>query len=156
MLLYNSLWLPDSTPWEWSRPLPEMITGRKLKGTETCGHAMMQMGTSLMTGSKLTCTFHADIHVYIYTNIHMSIACVRIRVGRAGASRLGLHGHWVAAQVKWTKALPTLHSFSISSHNIQTHTHGTDHSTPVQARGKNVLVQCRHISWAALYILRYM
>ena len=25
-----------------------------------------------------------------------------------GASRLGLHGHWVAAQVMWTKALPTL------------------------------------------------
>ena len=24
------------------------------------------------------------------------------------ASRLGLHGHWVAAQVMWTKALPTL------------------------------------------------
>ena len=65
--------------------------------------------------------------MYIYTHIHTSIACVRIRVGRARASRLGLHGHWVAAQVKWTKALPTLHSFSISSHNIQKHTHTHTH-----------------------------
>ena len=41
------------------------------------------------------------------------------RVGRAGASRLRLHGHWVAARVKWTKALPTLHSL----HTTYKHTH---------------------------------
>ena len=28
--------------------------GRKVKGTETCGQTMMDLGTSLMTGLKLT------------------------------------------------------------------------------------------------------
>ena len=47
----NSLRLLDSTLWEWSCALPEMITVQR---TETCGHATMEMGTSPMTGSKLS------------------------------------------------------------------------------------------------------
>ena len=57
--------MPDSTQWEWSRPVLEVTAGRKVKGTETCGHTMMDLGTSLMTGSKdnfkklpSACDFH--------------------------------------------------------------------------------------------------
>ena len=44
-------WLPDSKNMGL---VPEWTTGRKVKGTETCGHTVMEPGNSLMTGSTLT------------------------------------------------------------------------------------------------------
>ena len=61
--------MPDSTQWEWSRPVPEVTAGWKVKGTETCGHTVMELGASLMTGSK--------------NNLKLPSAC-GLHVGQAG------------------------------------------------------------------------
>ena len=36
--------------WEVVPPIPELTSGRKVKGTETRGHTIKEIGTSLMTG----------------------------------------------------------------------------------------------------------
>ena len=38
--------------WGVVPPIPELTSGRKIKGTETRGHTMKEIGTSLMTGQK--------------------------------------------------------------------------------------------------------
>ena len=99
-------------------PIPELTSGRKVKGTKTRCHTMTEIGISLMTGQKL---LH---NAYYNSRTHGWLLC-------GSASRLGLHGHWVAAQVMWTKTLPTLllsyllspYFPSSQSHNTHTHTH---------------------------------
>ena len=90
--------MPDSTQWEWSRPVPEVTAGRKVKGTETCGHAVMELGTSLMTGSKNNLKLPSAM-VYVW---------VRWWCGCWWTSRPSICRHLAATQVKWTKALPPL------------------------------------------------
>jgi len=40
-LFLSQSWMLDSNLWEWSRSNAELGTGRKVKGTKTCGYAMM-------------------------------------------------------------------------------------------------------------------
>ena len=84
--------MPDSACWGVVPPIPELTSGRKVKGTETRCHTMTEIGTSLMTGQKTVAWCMSQL---------MNACVVAMR-------RLGLHGHWVAAKVMWTKALPTL------------------------------------------------
>ena len=44
--------MPDSACWGVVPPIPELTSGRKIKGTETHCHTMMEIGTSLITGQK--------------------------------------------------------------------------------------------------------
>ena len=117
--------MPDSACWGVVPPIPELTSGRKVKGTETRCHTMTEIGTSLMTGQKNCCIMHVTTH-----------ECMRAWLLCGSASRLGLHGHWVAAQVMWTKALPALLLYyplspyfpSLCFFTITQHTHTHTHT----------------------------
>ena len=121
MYIINSKKKSCRTPiWGVVPPIPELTSGRKIKGTETRGHTMKEIGTSLMTGQKR-----------LHNACHNSWAHAWLLCG--GTSRLGLYGHWVAAQGMRTKALPTLllllsflrlpPSCFFPNHTTHTHTH---------------------------------
>ena len=114
--------MPDSACWGVVPPIPELTSGRKVEGTETRCHSMTEIGIYFPDDrpKKL-------LHNACY--MHAWLLC-------GSASRLGLHGHWVAAQVMWTKALPALLLYyplspyfpSLCFFTITQHTHTHTHT----------------------------
>ena len=78
-------------------PIPELTSGWKVKGTETCGHTMKEIGTSLMTDKSILI-------------MHAVLKKTRLRTlaGAWWVPRIGLHKCWDAARAMLTKALPAL------------------------------------------------
>ena len=56
--------MPDSACRGVVPPIPELTSGRKVKGTETRCHTMMEIGTSLMTGRMHTIHYYSDTPVH--------------------------------------------------------------------------------------------
>ena len=134
--LFSRTWLPDSKLWEWSRLVPEWTTGRKIKGTETCGLTVMEPGTSLMTGSTLTHRRVNSTDTRTLEDIQTGSPATHMLIDESVPAKRGLLSQALQTcggdlEARLTKALPTLHSPSLSispfsfspSHTTNTHTH---------------------------------
>ena len=53
--------------WEWSHLVPQWTTGRKVKGTEACGHTVTEPG---IYGSTLTCRIDNETATHIPSDTH--------------------------------------------------------------------------------------
>ena len=131
-------------------PIPELTSGRKVKGNETRCHTMKEIGTSLMNGQK---KLMHNASYNPHERMRGSYLC-------GGASRLGLHGHWVAAQVicppNPVALLPSLSLFPFLMflHNHTTHTQTDPTNVPslrMRAEG-NYTLTCLHVL-LVLYVL---
>ena len=136
-------------------PIPELTSGRKVKGTETRGHTMKEI-----------CRYFPDDR-----QININYACrtqktrLRTLAGTWWVPRIGLHECWDAARVMLTKALPALSlptfspilfpspSSQITQHT-QTHTHTHTHTlTRTHTHTHTFLYISRHQCYNPMHIL---
>ena len=123
--------------WEWSRLVPEWTTGRKVKGTETCGHTVMEPGTSLMTGSTLSHRRDNSTDTHTLLDIQTGSAAIHMLIDESVPVKRGLLSQALQTrggdlEARLTKALPNsalslsiyISVFFLSlPHNKHTHTH---------------------------------
>ena len=140
--LLSRTWLPDSKLWEWSRLVPEWTTGRKVKGTETCGHTVMEPGTSLMTGSALSHRRDNSTDTRTLLDIQTGSAAIHMLIDESVPVKRGLLSQALQTrggdlEARLTKALPNsalslsiyISVFFLSlPHNKHTHTHTHTHN----------------------------